>query len=158
VPSNTARGGGILAPTVRALAAALGSTPERDPDRAGSYLATGGPHACCISGAMFLPGMAANALVSRAAADVFAIDFGWTRWALGAIVPGLVALAVLPWVVHRLGAAEAEGARREDGRRVAARPAAVVGERLDPRLSGRAGGVDRDRGVPVRARPELGRH
>ncbi len=50
VPSNTARGGGILAPTVRSLATALGSTPDRDPDRAGSYLATVGAHACCISG------------------------------------------------------------------------------------------------------------
>jgi DASS family divalent anion:Na+ symporter len=76
VPSNTARGGGILAPTVRALATALGSTPEREPDRAGSYLATVGAHACCISGGMFMTGMAANALVSRAAADVFTIEFG----------------------------------------------------------------------------------
>jgi DASS family divalent anion:Na+ symporter len=102
VPSNTARGGGILAPTVRALATALGSTPDRDPDRAGSYLATVGAHACCISGGMFLTGMAANALVSRAAADVFAIDFGWTQWALGALAPGLAALALLPLIAHRL--------------------------------------------------------
>jgi DASS family divalent anion:Na+ symporter len=102
VPSNTARGGGILAPTVRALATALGSTPDREPDRAGSYLATVGAHACCISGGMFMTGMAANALVSRAAADVFAIEFGWTRWALGALVPGVAALALLPLLVHRL--------------------------------------------------------
>jgi DASS family divalent anion:Na+ symporter len=118
VPSNTARGGGILAPTVRALAGALGSTPEREPDRAGSFLVTVGAHSCLITGAMFLTGMAANVLVSRAAMDVFAIDFGWTKWALGSLVPGLVALALLPWIVHRLLPPTLEDARaaRESAR------------------------------------------
>ena len=111
VPSNTARGGGILAPTVRSLAGALGSTPDHHPERAGSYLATVGAHACCISGGMFLTGMAANSLVSRAAADVFTIEFGWTEWALGAIVPGLAALALLPWIAHRLVPPTLEDAR-----------------------------------------------
>jgi len=119
VPSNTARGGGILAPTVRALAGALGSTPDHHPDRAGSFLATVGAHSTLITGAMFLTGMAANVLVSRAAADVFAIEFGWTQWALGALVPGLVALALLPWIAHRLLPPTLEDARaaRESARR-----------------------------------------
>ena len=118
VPSNTARGGGILAPTVRALAGALGSTPDREPDRAGSFLVTVGAHSCLITGAMFLTGMAANVLVSRAASDVYAIDFGWAQWSLGALVPGLVALAALPLIAHRLlpPTIEDAGAARESAR------------------------------------------
>jgi DASS family divalent anion:Na+ symporter len=102
VPSTTARGGGILAPTVRALAVALGSFPDREPQRAGSFLVTVGAHATLITGSMFLTGMAANVLVSRAATDVFGIEFGWTQWAVGAIVPGLASLLLLPPIVHWL--------------------------------------------------------
>ena len=41
VPSNTARGGGILAPIVRSLAEALDSYPTRHPERAGDLSCAG---------------------------------------------------------------------------------------------------------------------
>lgn len=65
VPSNTARGGGILAPVMRSLAEALGSYPHKDPKRAGDYLTMVGAHANLITAAMFLTGMAANPLVAQ---------------------------------------------------------------------------------------------
>lgn len=102
VPSNTARGGGILAPIMRSLAEALDSRPEKEPKRAGEYLTLVGAHANLIAAAMFLTGMAANPLVKKAASDVFAIDFGWGAWALGAIIPGLVGLSLLPIVIYFL--------------------------------------------------------
>ncbi len=96
VPSNTARGGGILAPITNSLAEALDSYPVKNPDRAGQYLTLVGAHANLIAAAMFLTGMAANPLVARAAMDVFNVEFGWGTWALGAIIPGLIGLSLLP--------------------------------------------------------------
>ena len=102
VPSNTARGGGILAPIVRSLAEALDSYPNRHPERAGTYLALVGSHANLITAAMFLTGMAANPMVAQAAQAVFGVTFDWGTWALGSVVPGLVGLALLPVFVFLL--------------------------------------------------------
>jgi DASS family divalent anion:Na+ symporter len=102
VPSNTARGGGILAPIVQSISNALKSDPAESPERAGAYLTLVGAHANLITAAMFLTGMAANPLVAKAASTVMNIDFGWGTWALGAIVPGLIGLALLPLVLSRI--------------------------------------------------------
>lgn len=118
VPSNTARGGGVLAPIVDSLSAALGSRPDHEPERVGRYLVLTGAHANLITASMFMTGMAANPLVSRAAADVFQIEFGWGTWALGGIVPGLLGLALLPLLTHRLARPTIEdvGAARTQAR------------------------------------------
>ncbi|MBE9489920.1 MAG: DASS family sodium-coupled anion symporter [Bacteroidetes bacterium] len=102
VPSNTARGGGILAPIVNSISIALGSTPKDNPKKAGEFLTLVGSHANLITAAMFLTGMAANPLVSRAVEDIQGIEFGWGTWALGAIVPGLISLSLLPLVIYKL--------------------------------------------------------
>ena len=96
VPSNTARGGGILAPIVDSISRELGSTPLDKPEKAGAYLHLIGAHANLITAAMFLTGMAANPIVSKAAYDIFEIEYSWLDWALGAMVPGLVGLGLLP--------------------------------------------------------------
>ena len=96
VPSNTARGGGILAPITRSLTEALDSFPEDKPERAGVYLTTLGAHANLITAAMFLTGMAANPVLAESAKIVFDVEFTWGMWALGAVVPGLLGLALLP--------------------------------------------------------------
>lgn len=102
IPSNTARGGGVLFPITRALAEALESRPDHESRRIGAYLMTVGAHANLIAAAMYLTGMAANPLVSSAARHVFRIEFGWGTWALGAIVPALVGFALLPHLAYRL--------------------------------------------------------
>ena len=101
VPSNTARGGGILAPIVNSLSHSLGSSKD-NPEKAGRFLTLVGSHANLITAAMFLTGMAANPLISKAAESIFGISFGWGTWALGAIVPGLIALTLLPLILYRL--------------------------------------------------------
>jgi len=55
-----------------------------------------------ITAAMFLTGMAANPLVVKAARDILGVELTWGTWALGAIVPGLCGLALLPWLIHWL--------------------------------------------------------
>lgn len=118
VPSNTARGGGVMAPIVNSLSHVLGSTAEENPNRAGRYLVLCGAHANLVTAAMFLTGMAANPLVNTAARDVFQTELSWAQWLLGGLVPGLVSLAVLPLVLYRLAPPEATaaGAAREKAR------------------------------------------
>ena len=96
VPSNTARGGGIIAPLADSISRSLGSSPEEKPESAGEYLHLVGAHANLNTAAMFLTGMAANPLIARAALDIYGIEFDWVTWALGAIVPGVVGLLGLP--------------------------------------------------------------
>ena len=102
VPSNTARGGGILAPIVDSMSRTLGSMPNKSPDKAGQYLHLVGAHANLITAAMFLTGMAANPLISKMGLDVFQIEFNWYTWALGSIVPGLLGLLGLPILLKYL--------------------------------------------------------
>ena len=91
VPSNTARGGGIIAPIVDSISRSLGSEPKKKPRLAGEYLHLVGAHANLITAAMFLTGMAANPIISRAALDVYGIEFDWVTWALGSIIPASLA-------------------------------------------------------------------
>ena len=102
IPSNTARGGGIMAPIMNSLAQALDSYPDRQPERAGIYLMLVGAHANLIAAATFLTGMAANPLVSVAARDVFGVEFGWLTWFIGAMVPALIGIGLLPVLIKRL--------------------------------------------------------
>lgn len=104
VPSNTARGGGVMAPVVNSLASVLGSHPEDSPKRAGEYLVLCGAHLNLVTAAMFLTGMAANPLVNKAAVDVLGEQhtLTWGGWLLGALVPGVVSLALLPLLLYWL--------------------------------------------------------
>lgn len=55
VPSNTARGGGIVLPVVHSIATTLGSTPDHNPE-IGSFLILVGSHANLLSASMYLTG------------------------------------------------------------------------------------------------------
>jgi len=112
IPSNTARGGGVMAPIVNSLARTLGSSPEDQPKRAGEYLMLNGAHINLITAAMFLTGMAANGLVAEAAVGLGkGIEFGWMTWLKGSIVPGLASLLLLPWFLFKLLKPELQDAK-----------------------------------------------
>lgn len=55
VPSNTARGGGIVLPVVHSIATTLGSTPSHQP-KIGGFLMLVGAHANLLSASMYLTG------------------------------------------------------------------------------------------------------
>jgi len=114
VPSNTARGGGVMAPIVDSLSRAMGSRPDEQPQQAGQYLALVGAHANLIVAAMFLTGMAANPLVADAADKVLEVKFDWFTWLLGSIVPGLVSLIALPLVMRWLAKPRSAGSAAQD--------------------------------------------
>ena len=103
IPSSTARGGGVMAPIVNALARALGSTPESALRRTGGYLVLCGSHSSLVASTMFFTGMAMNPQLGKYAADELGImNWNWTTWLVGSCVPALVSFALLPWFVFRL--------------------------------------------------------
>jgi len=102
IPSDTARGGGVVFPIVRSVASDLGSEPGPTAGRIGSFLVLVSFHTTYTASAMFLTGMAANPLIAEFALKVGGVELTWIRWVAGSIVPGMLALALVPWLLLRL--------------------------------------------------------
>lgn len=116
IPSNTARGGGVMSPIVNALAQALGADPYNHRRRTGGYLVLCGSHANLIASAMFFTGMAANPQIRKFAADDLGVDWTWTTWLTGSWLPGLVSMTLLPallYWLHRPELTRSPAAREE---------------------------------------------
>ncbi len=102
IPSNTARGGGIIMPIMASLARAYGSNPgDASARRMGTFLTLTAYQVNCITSAMFLTAMAANPLAQKLAGDL-KVNITWGGWALAALVPGLIALIVVPYLIYKL--------------------------------------------------------
>ncbi|WP_075665003.1 DASS family sodium-coupled anion symporter [Corynebacterium frankenforstense] len=99
IPSATARGGGIMAPIMKSVALTYESEPGPTRRRAGAFLAMNVGQVNAITCAIFLTAMAGNPLIASLAGQL-GVEITWTNWALGAIVPGIVALIVVPYVVY----------------------------------------------------------
>ncbi|MFJ3031846.1 anion permease [Rothia terrae] len=102
-PSNTARAGGVVYPIVKSLAVVNNSEPTTDESRKrlGAYLSLTAVQVNTITAAMFVTAMAGNPL-AVGFAEKQGVHITWGTWALGAIVPGLIALVVMPWVMMKL--------------------------------------------------------
>lgn len=102
-PSNTARGGGVIHPIMKSIASSFGSEPEDGTARKiGHYLALVNYHINPITSAMFITATAPNPLIVQFIADATGADISitWGMWALAALLPGLVCIALVPWVVY----------------------------------------------------------
>ncbi|KAJ2831586.1 hypothetical protein J3B01_005259 [Coemansia erecta] len=102
IPSNTARGGGIVYPIVESVIASLGVDPHIGEDPVGGFLSFVAASANLISSSLFVTGMAGNPIVASKAADIFGIEFGFSEWVIGASVPALLIMLLLPPFVHIL--------------------------------------------------------
>ena len=102
IPSSGARSGGVVLPIVRSVSELYGSAPGETASRLGSFLMIGVYQAVCVVSATLLTGQAANALAARMAGQFLHYPITWASWFRAGIVPGLVSLAVVPWVVYRL--------------------------------------------------------
>ncbi|MBI4540563.1 MAG: anion permease [Gemmatimonadetes bacterium] len=101
IPSNTARGGGVIFPVLRSLAKTCGSEPHDGTARKlGAFLMVAAFQTTLITGALFLTAMAANPWMAEMAANAGA-EITWGGWLLAACVPGAVSLAVMPLLVYR---------------------------------------------------------
>ncbi|MEK6302133.1 MAG: DASS family sodium-coupled anion symporter [Acidobacteriota bacterium] len=102
IPSNGARSGGIIFPIAKSLAEAYDSKPGPTAARLGAFLMILIYQCEVIICAMFLTGQASNPLIAKFALQATGIELSYSRWALGAIVPGLVSLLVIPLLLYRI--------------------------------------------------------
>jgi DASS family divalent anion:Na+ symporter len=102
IPSDTARGGGVIYPIARSLAQVFGSEPGPTAGRIGAFLMLIGFHSTYTTSAMFLTGMAANPLIAEMASKIAHVELTWGQWALAAAVPGLLSLTLIPYLIYRL--------------------------------------------------------
>lgn len=101
-PSNTARTGGIVFPIFRSIAAALESYPGPTARRVGAYLTLTLYQISLTTGYMFITAIAPNALMVTFAKNILKVDISWTMWAVAAFVPGIISLALIPWIVYKV--------------------------------------------------------
>ena len=102
IPSNGARAGGIVFPIAKALAEAYDSRPGPSARRLGAFLMSFVYQCDVMSSAMFLTGQASNVLIARFVREATGLELSYTRWILGAVVPGLVAFGIVPVLLYRL--------------------------------------------------------
>lgn len=100
IPSVTARGGGIIYPIAESLASEYGldHSPAHIKKNRG-FISQVCFQTNIITSAMFLTAMAANPLVQSLAYKE-GIAISWATWALGAIVPGIISLILMPLLVY----------------------------------------------------------
>ena len=121
-PSNTARAGGILFPVVRSLSSCLGSEPGPTAGRAGAFLMFNEFQVNLVTSALFLTGVAPNAMIVRLAGESFGYQITWIGWLRAAFLPALVSLAVTPILLYWLlkpGIAKTDNAAGHAGRELA---------------------------------------
>jgi DASS family divalent anion:Na+ symporter len=102
IPSNAARAGGILFPISKGMAEAYDSRPGPTAGRLGAFLMTLVYQCDVIICATFLTGQVGNFLVAKFAMQAANIELSYGRWALAAILPGLVSLVVVPLLLYRI--------------------------------------------------------
>ena len=102
IPSNAARAGGVVFPVARSLAEAYDSTPGPTARRLGAYLMVAVYQCDVIACSMWITGQASNVLIARFAQETSGIEITYLKWILGAVVPGVVALLIVPWLLFRL--------------------------------------------------------
>jgi DASS family divalent anion:Na+ symporter len=102
IPSTGARSGGIIFPIAKSLAEAYESRPGPTANRLGAFLMTAVYQCNVIVCATFLTGQASNPIIARFAQEVTGIQITYARWAIGAIVPSLLSLLIVPWLLYRV--------------------------------------------------------
>lgn len=103
IPSNTARGGGIIYPIMKSMAISFDSVPEKPEThrKLGSFLTLNSYYMNLIASSMFLTGTASNPMCQKFAANL-GIDITWMSWAAAGFLPGAVAFFIVPLVLYKL--------------------------------------------------------
>lgn len=92
IPSNTARGAGIMFPIVSSI------SKEFKSNAIGGLLMKLCFHTNIITSAMFLTASAANPLITAISKN-FGYELSWLIWAKAAILPGIISLIILPFTL-----------------------------------------------------------
>ena len=89
----------------------FGSEPQDGPRKIGSFLMQSIYQVNTITSAMFQTSMAGNTLVAALALQSFGIGITWGDWAMAAIVPGVIALIIMPYFIYKVYPPEIKDAR-----------------------------------------------
>lgn len=103
MPSNTARGGGVIHPIMKSIASSYDSSPEKGTSGLiGRYLALTNYHANPITSAMFITATSPNPLVVDliAKATNSSVSLSWSTWALAMLLPGVLCILLMPLVLY----------------------------------------------------------
>ena len=103
IPSNTARGGGIIYPIMKSMALNFGSDPQKPETnrKLGSFLTLNCYYVNLIGSSMFLTGTASNPMCQKFVADM-GFSITWMSWAQAAIVPGLLSFLLVPFILYKI--------------------------------------------------------
>ena len=101
IPSNTARGAGIIYPIIKSLINVFDG-PRVIPDRKGAlgpFLIKSAFQANIITSTMFLTAIAGNPFAADFAAQQ-GVELSWGKWALAGSLPGLICLILIPIIIY----------------------------------------------------------
>jgi DASS family divalent anion:Na+ symporter len=103
IPSVTARGGGIIFPIAKSLAEEYSIQENKKGGRSktAAFIIQVCFQASVITSAMFITAMASNALIVKLAGH-HGIEISWKTWALGALVPGITSLVLIPLLLYKV--------------------------------------------------------
>ncbi|RZI47411.1 DASS family sodium-coupled anion symporter [Rickettsiales endosymbiont of Peranema trichophorum] len=102
IPSAAARGGGVIFPIAKVLSEEYGGThTSAAKNLTGRFIMQVCFHSNVITSAMFLTSLVANPMIQHFAKQM-GIVITWTSWALGAIIPGLISLVLLPFIMYMI--------------------------------------------------------
>jgi len=103
IPSNTARGGGIIYPIMKSMAMSLGSDPDKPEThkKVGAFLTLNSYYMNLIASALFLTGTASNPMCQKFAANI-GINISWMSWFSAAVVPGLASVIIIPFLLYKI--------------------------------------------------------
>jgi DASS family divalent anion:Na+ symporter len=103
MPSNTARGGGVMYPINRSISEAMGSfADEKSRLKLGAFLTLVAYQINIITSAMFVTATAPNPLVVSGIKSVTGLEVSWGQWAMAAFVPGIAAILIIPWLLFKI--------------------------------------------------------
>ncbi|KAI0238311.1 hypothetical protein L0F63_006519 [Massospora cicadina] len=95
IPSNSARGGGVVAPIVTSVIDVIDSNGAGS-ESTNAFLILVAAQANLVSSSLFLTGQAPNPLVSEKANHVFHVQFRFMQWLAGNFLPGFATLLIVP--------------------------------------------------------------
>ncbi len=102
IPSNTARGGGLIVPIAVSLGHSVflgDAETSKTPSSGTAYLLYCCFQANLMSSALFLTAMAGNPIIANYALEA-GFELSWLVWFQGAWIPALISFIITPWFLH----------------------------------------------------------
>ena len=99
--SNTSRTS-IIYPIFRSIAEGAGSYPDKEPRKLGAYLSILMYVSSQSTSALFLTGMATNAITVSLMAEMLGIEMTWGKWFIASVVPIGILMGIAPLVIYKI--------------------------------------------------------